>query len=398
MYARVDKRSRIVQRAAGMTGTAGQRSAHGAMLDLQRAAGNGAVAGLIRDEGDEHAARLLPIQRRITSTTEGFGPPQQPTGLGPPPRLPEPEEASFQAKGEASLAALGGGAGSGPAGTGHTSVGPIDGFPDWFANLQSALIASQEWRPDKEEAAQQLLGSYGLKRFAAAHGGDTSKVPGTVRIFLDHIGRSTSNVKAAEAAKLPSSKALGGSEGAKNWCAQAGSSSVQLALKAVGLTVDDKQTDWNKWLTSPPVSKAYMQDASVDARIEPGDQVSYLEKGILAVGGHTVTALSASKGEGSVFEHASGNAGGGSSGSVRLGSSPPRAKLPQSITFPDIQAKTADKLGAPAGQIWVYVVVRYSEFWADLGAIDTSAAGVWQSASGREFLKKYRLRPAPVST
>jgi hypothetical protein len=93
-----------------------------------------------------------------------------------------------------------------------------------------------------------------------------------------------------------------------------------------------------------------------------------------------------------------GNAGDGSSGSVRLGSSPPRAKLPQSITFPDIQAKTADKLGAPADQIWVYVVVRYSEFWADLGAIDTSAAGVWQSAWGGEFLKKYKLKPAPVST
>jgi hypothetical protein len=365
--------------------------AHAAVLALQREAGNAAVAEALQVQRQEREARTADVIEAKPADA-----PRRFLAYGPPPKLLDPEEASYKSKGESKLADLGGGGTASTAG--DTKVGPIEGFPDWFANLQSALIGSTDWRKDKEEPAQNLLAEYGLKRFALPHQGDQSKIPPTVRIFLQHIGRSTSNVTAATAAGLPSSGDLGGGNNAKSWCAQAGSSSVQLAIQAAGLTFDETQKKgWNAWLIAPPgVPQVGMVPASVDEKIEIGDQVSYLENGILAIGGHTVTALSVSSGDGSTFDHASGNAGGGTSGSVRLGSSPPRAKLPSSITLPDIQTKSAATLGAPAGKIWIYIVVKYSKFWADLGAIDTTAAGVWQTEAGKAFLKTYKLKPAPV--
>jgi hypothetical protein len=378
--------------------------AHDEILELQREAGNGAVArwlgagpGPSPTPHTRVAVQRQPNQEPRTAENAGAKADTATRGKkipGQPPKLPDPEEASYRTKGESKLADLGGALSSTAAG--HTTVGPIEGFPDWFANLQSALIGSSQWRTDKEETAQNLLADYALKRFAIEHGGDTTKVPPTVRIFLERIGRSTSNVDAATAAKLPNSGELGGSQNAKNWCAQAGSSSVLLALKAAGLGIDTAKMTENEWLKSPPsVPKVGMPQITVDSKIEPGDQVSYVEAAIKAIGGHTVTALSDSSGDATTFEHASGNAGGGTSGSVRLGSSPPRAGIPAKVRFEDITEKTAADLGAPSGRIWVYVIVKYSRFWADLGAIETAAPNVWQSTTGQAFLTKYKLKVAP---
>lgn len=360
---------------------------HEHILTLQRDAGNRAVAHLLVQRDKE----------RHTPQDSGAKLADSPTRakeLGPPPPLRANEEESYRVQAEARLADLGGPAEASSAG--HTSAtGSIDGFPDWFANLQNTLVESKQWRKDKEELAQNLLADYALRRFATKYQGDTTKVPPTVRIFLQHIGRSSGNQKVAAAAGLPSAKALGGDEGAKNWCAQAGSSSVKLVLQAAGL---EPKTDWNAWLTAPPVPSVGMQAASAEAKIEPGDQVSYIEAGLLAIGGHTVTALTASRGEGSTFAHASGNAGGGGSGSVRLGTSKPRGAIPGHITHDDIKAYPGGhaKMGTPAGVMWAYIIVKYSKFWADLGAIDTTAPNVWQSPAGQAFLTQYRLKVSPV--
>jgi len=388
---------------AGARAAAGARgsTSHAAVLELQRRAGNAAVSRLL---ADTPAAPVIQRQDREPRTAEvtGAKPAEARTFLasGPPPSLTDKEEATYRTEGEAKLAELGGAASTSAAG--HTTVGPIEGFPEWFANLQSALVQSTEWRPDKEEKAQNVLANYALQRFALRHGGDQSKIPPTVRIFLTHVGRSTSNVTAAMSAKLPSSADLGGGVNAKNWCAQAGSSSVKLALQAVGLMpkgkegANDEQA-WNDWLTAPRgVPKEYMAAASVDAKIEIGDQVSYVQNGINAIGGHTVTALSQAQGEDSIFEHASGNAGGGASGSVRLGSSLPRARMPASLTWDDIAKKPVADLKVPAGKIYAYIVVKYSKFWADLAAIDLKAPNVWQEKPGSDFLQTYKLKPAPV--
>ncbi len=384
MYA---QRIRPNRAASGARRTPGRSAEHEHILTLQREAGNRAVAHLLvqrdkeRHTPEDGGAKLADSPTRAKE-------------LGPPPPLRANEEETYKVQAEARLADLGGPAEASSAG--HTSAtGSIDGFPDWFANLQNTLVESKQWRKDKEEPAQNLLADYALRRFATKYQGDTTKVPPTVRIFLQHIGRSSGNQKAAAAAGLPSSKKLGGAEGAQNWCAEAGSSSVKLVLQAAGV---EPTTDWNAWLTAPPVPKNYMQNAAVDAKIEPGDQISYLERSLLAIGGHTVTALTASRGEGSTFDHASGNAGGGGSGSVRIGTSKPRAQMPAKVTFTDIQnnAAASEVLNTPPGVMWAYVIVKYSKLWADLGAIDTNAPNVWQSKEGQAFLTEYRLKVSPV--
>lgn len=368
----------------------GRSPDHVEILELQREAGNRAVARLIAVQRDKERHTPEGSGAKLAESPPTF------KELGPPPPLRANEEESYRSQGEAKLADLGGPAAASSAG--HTTAsGSIDGFPDWFSNLQNTLVESKEWRKDKEEIGQNLLADYALRRFAVKFQGDTTKVPPTVRIFMQHVGRSSGNQKVAEAAGLPSSKKLGGEAGAKNWCAQAGSSSVMLAMAAAGLTVDDKTT-WAKWLNYPPVPHLGLPGASVEAKIEIGDQVSYVEAALLAKGGHTVTALSSSRGEGTVFEHVSGNAGGGGSGSVRIGSSKPRGKVPGHLTFTDFQnnAGADPALGTPPGVMWAYIIVKYSSLWADLGAIDTTVPNVWQSKEGQAFLAKYQLKVAPV--
>ena len=387
------------------------------LVELQRVVGNRAVSQLVAGWPDRRQP-FMPVQRQtgggpimlppVEITQAGVSiagiPAASPTGdaAGPPPvpegmpgRLDDKQEESYRTKGEAQLGDLGGG---GPAESGatsgHTPVGPIAAFPDWFATLQNTLISSTQWRADKEEKAQNLLAEYALKRYAVPFKGDVSKVAPTIREFSKYIGRSTSNQKAAAKAGLPSSANMGGAEGAKMWCAAAGSSSVRLALESVGLTFDMNAITW---LTTPPVPSVGLPKAPTDAPIEPGDQVSYVGGGAPAVGGHTTSAISTSQGAGSEFLHVSGNAGGGVSGSIRFGSSRPRAKPPGKLTFDDFATKSPAAIGAPNDKVWVYIIVQYSKLWADLGQIDTNAPGVWTSGAGAAYCKKYKLKPAPVT-
>lgn len=394
MHALTDARHALI--AAGVrTKPAVERRGspeHAAVAQLQRDAGNAAVAEMLAVQRDDLRE---PRKAEETGAKIADSPARAKRIPGQPPKLKDADEESYRKSGESRLSDLGGAATS--SATGHTAPGPIEGFPDWFVQLQDALIGSQLWRNDKEEVAQKVLADYALKRFALEHDGDATKVPPTVRIFIEHIGRSTSNVDAARAAGLPSSADLGGGGiNAANWCAAAGSSSVQLALKAAGLMVDTAKLTDEQWLLHPPsVPSVGLPQITVDSKIEPGDQVSYAES-ILQAGGHTVTALTDSSGEGTRFEHASGNAGGGKSGSVRLGQSPARSKIPPSITWDDIANKSGAANKVPAGTIWVYIIVKYSKFWADLGAIDVAKPNVWQSPAGQAFLSTYKLKPRPT--
>ena len=399
----------------------------GEVLDLQRAAGNRAVVDALAGRaGPLVPFRLAVVQRDDVATAsgtvgtadaediyddldagsstgsdtgaaaptgaEGGAPASVPAGT--PGLLSDEDESSYRSRGEAMLGDLGGPV-AGTVTTGHTPAGPIAGFPGWFANLQNRLIASAEWRKDKEEAGQQLLADYALRRFAVPYGGDATKVPPTIRVYAHYIGRSTSNQKAAAKAGLPNTAEVGGAEGAKMWCAAAGTSSLRLGLESVGLTFGVHFASWTK---APPVPTIGLPLASTDAPIEAGDQVSYIGGGAPAIGGHTTSVVSPSQGEGSVFLHASGNAGGGTSGSVRLTSSKPRARPPASVTFGDFATKSPASLGAPSDKVWVYSIVKYSQMWIDLGKIDTKAPDVWTTGPGSEFVKKYNLKPLPLTT
>lgn len=355
---------------------------------LQREMGNRAVGSMLTG---------IPRIAQRDPELPPMGPPRPPAGAndptGSPARLTDADEVSYQARGEKKIADLG--AVSSTPAAGDTPRGRIAGFPPWFATLQDRLIDSAQWRKDQEEDGQLLLAEYATKRFAQFYKGDASKIPGTMKVYIQYIGRSTSNQKAAAAAGFKSTANVGGAAGAKLWCASAGSSSVKLALESVGLGF---AIPYETWMNVPPgVPSVGLPAAGVDAAIRPGDQISYLHGG-LGTGGHTVTALSESVGVGSVFEHVSGNAGGGTSGSVRLGSSHPRAKPPATLTWDDISTKSPDVLKAPADKMWVYVIVRYSQFWDELGAIDLTVANPWATGPGAAFLAKHKLKALAVHT
>jgi hypothetical protein len=396
------------------------------ILDLQRMAGNQAVVqALAAGPGATAPALRLPslhVQRDdppagpanaaaediyddlddVTATggDSGAGVATGAEGVAPavpagaPGLLPDAEEASYRARGDSALSGLGGPV-AGTTTTGHTPSGPIAGFPDWFANLQNRLIASTKWRRDVEEPGQQLLEEYALKRFAVPYNGDASKVPPSIRAYCHYIGRSTSNQRAAAAEGLPHTGEIGGPEGAKMWCAAAGTDSLKMALASLGLKLKGGAGSWTR---NPPVPLVGPPTAPTDALIEPGDQVSYIGGGAPAIGGHTTSVVSPSQGEGSVFLHASGNAGGGTSGSVRLTSSKPRAKWPKSVSLGDVMGKSPASIGAPSDKVWLYSIVKYSQMWRDLGTIDTKAPDAWTSGPGAEFVKKYNLEVAPVTT
>jgi hypothetical protein len=385
------------------------------VLDLQRSAGNRAVlaalaarpreatlpfrlAGAVaqRDIYDdieaESAAAKAPAGDAPTGAGAAGTAPAVPPGA--PGLLPDEEEASYRSRGESTLGDLGGPV-TVTVTTGHTPAGPIAGFPGWFSDLQNRLIASTDWRKDKEEPAQQLLADYALKRFAVPYGNDASKVPPTIRVYAHYIGRSTSNQRAAAKEGLPNTAEVGGPEGAKLWCAAAGTASLRLGLESVGLTFGVHFASWTK---SPPVPTIGLPSAPTDAPIEAGDQVSYIGGGAPVTGGHTTSVVSPSQGEGSVFLHASGNAGGGTSGSVRLTSSKPRAKPPASLTFADFATKVPASIGATSDKVWVYAIVKYSQIWLDLAKIDSKAPDAWTTGPGAEFVKKYNLKPLPLET
>ena len=407
-------RGGLVAPRTARSSTASRGPEWGDVLELQRSAGNMAVTALLTGLKPAGAPRPPTVQRdpatardddiyddletKPASTPEtapaaGGQPASASATAGTPGPLADADETAYRARGESTLGDLGGPV-TGYATTGHTPSGPIAGFPAWFSDLQNRLIASTDWRKDKEEPAQQLLEEYALKRFAVPYNNDASKVPPTIRVYAHYIGRSTSNQKAAAKAGLPNTAEVGGAEGAKMWCAAAGTASLRLALESIGLRLKGGPA----WTYNPPVPTIPYPAASVDGLIEAGDQVSYIGGGAPAIGGHTTSVVSPSQGEGSVFLHASGNAGGGTSGSVRLTASKPRALPPKSITFADIATKVPKSIGAPDDKVWVFSIVKYSQMWADLGTIDTKAPDAWTSGKGAEFVKKYRLEVLPAST
>jgi hypothetical protein len=414
-YSVAPRRGGLAVARAARSSTASRRSAWSDVLDLQRSAGNTAVAALLLGLPSAHAGRRPAVQRddgpaaaaddiyddlepetagAPETTTEAGGDRAAASApAGTPGPLADADETAYRTRGESTLGDLGGPV-TGYATTGHTPSGPIAGFPAWFSDLQNRLIASPDWRNDKEEPAQQLLEEYALKRFAVPYNNDLSKVPPTIRVYAHYIGRSTSNQKAAAKAGLPNTAEVGGAEGAKMWCAAAGTASLRLALESIGLRLKGGPA----WTYHPPVPTIPYPTAAVDGLIEAGDQVSYIGGGAPAIGGHTTSVVSPSQGEGSVFLHTSGNAGGGTSGSVRLTSSKPRTQPPKSITFADIATKVPKSIGAPDDKVWVYSIVKYSQMWADLATIDTTVPDAWTSGPGAEFIKKYRLEVLPAST
>jgi|GEM_PF-3959543 len=274
---------------------------------------------------------------------------------------PSPEEvtkknAEFSSEGSSALAAVKG-AGGGRLGSGGDTVGgSVAGYPSWFGELQDWLVNSAEWT-DTHETAQNVLYRYAMWKTEC----DLGYVPANIEFFFRYIGKSDGNNKSAKKAGKKGAEDLGGYGNAKNWCAQATSGAAEKALKERGLKFKGGVGDWIAHAGGKKQGGGAWCVGCNGQELTPGDSVSYVGKNHHpGSGGHRVTVLEDLGG--GTFLHASGNAGGGGSGSVRLGTSKrsdvPKGWQPESKSLP-----TDDT-------VWVFSLQKTGEVFGELAKLD----------------------------
>lgn len=306
----------------------------------------------------------------------------------PPPMVPD-DEAGYQTRGEERIRLLTEAGGRQvPGKSGHTAVGTVSNYPAWFLELQDILVNRTDWA-DLEEQSQHLLYEYAMRK--ASRGMDGRVAP-NVEMFYRYIGRSTANRDQALAeGDLTVADLGGGNAVASNWCASAGNNALTMALQVLGLQPAIGRTQWLD--KHPGVTGHWGRQSFTAVDLEPGDQVSYLSMATTAQGGHVVTVVDAS---GSMFTHASGNAGGGTRGSVRIGESGPRTLPPETLRDPGVLATTAQRPQDPH-QVWVYIVVKWSELMTALQALALMEQmwpnADWVAGFRKATMSRYQLKP-----
>lgn len=270
-------------------------------------------------------------------------------------------ESEFSSEGQAALAAVKGVGGARLGGGGDTAGKAVDGYPDWFTELQDWLINSAEWT-ETHERGQNVLYRYAMFKTEASLG----YVPGNVEFFFRYIGRSSGNTNSAVKKGMKGAEDLGGFTGGKNWCFQATTGAAEKALAERGLKF---KGGIEAWVASRSVNKAtakagkFWSHMCNDVELGPGDSVSYLGAHHNNNSGHQVTVLESLGG--GAFTHVSGNAGGGGSGSVRLGVSK-RENVP-TWWAPSQQKKDP----RPKGDgVWVYSIQKVGDVFAELSKLD----------------------------
>lgn len=278
----------------------------------------------------------------------------------PTPEVVAKKESEFGSEGQAALAqvaALGGGSLSGG---GDTKGAGVQGYPQWFVDLQDKLVNSASWS-ETHEKAQNVLYRYAMWKTEA----DLGYVPAAVEYFFRYIGKSDGNNAAVKKAGFKGAGDLGGRGNAKNWCAEATNSAAVQALKERGLRFKGGPEKWINRHAGKSLAGSFWCARANGVELGPGDQVSYLSKSHNNTTGHRVTVLENLGG--GVFTHVSGNAGGGGSGSVRIGTST-RGDVPRDFSpdkkFNQPHPKPVDD------KVWVYSLQKTGDVFAELAKLD----------------------------
>jgi hypothetical protein len=267
---------------------------------------------------------------------------EAPAGASGAPESPgSDQEATFQKRGQAALdkiknAAQKPGAAPAPS-AGQSDATAVAALPQWFKDLQKALLLSTVWGPEQQEG-QKVLQDYATYMLQK----NSAKIPPNVQVFLQHLGESPGN-DPHQGGRLPSGP---------NSCTGVTTQALKNALNT------NKVPDGEKlWGTN-----AY------DKPLFPGDMVMFLFKGA-QYGGHTVTVA---EDKGASFLHVSGNSTAGGvalSESKRLTAPPPGFDLNKATTVDTEEHKKAateeiSKYASEFGdKVLVYSIVRYSKLF-----------------------------------
>lgn len=299
-------------------------------------------------------------------------------------------------------------------------------FPPWFSELQGVLMNSRDWGED-EEAGQQALRDYADWLLTKSG----KKLPGNVATFLQYIGRSQPNQKAAVKAGDKSVADLGGAVGNNNWCYASSNQAIILALQAKNLKPNKAVNAWaaqliargkaakGKKMGGPvdepkPEIAGIQAPAAYSAPLQPGDFVQYLYDRCQG-GGHAVTIV---EDLGDSFLQVSGNTGGMSGVAIEqkgrlteppkdfdLSSTMPKhEKLPENATAKERKEENdravAAARGAIAkynfqGKVLIYSIQRLGDVFVELEKLDGVEPGTPEYQKVIKDLDLVEINPAP---
>ncbi|MCA9514123.1 MAG: peptidoglycan-binding protein [Myxococcales bacterium] len=278
----------------------------------------------------------------------------------PTPEVMSKKESEFASEGQAALSQVEAAGGGSLTGGGDTKGAGVEGYPQWFVDLQDKLVNSASWS-DTHEKAQNVLYRYAMWKTEA----DLGYVPASVEYFFRYIGKSDGNNAAAKKAGKKGAEDLGGYGNAKNWCAQATTMAAEKSLKERGLKFKGGIGAWIQAHAGKKTAGSYWCTRANGVELTAGDQVSYLGKNHNNTTGHRVTVLENLGG--GKFLHVSGNAGGGGSGSVRIGTST-RSDVPADFVpggkLTQAHAKPTDDT------VWVYSLQKTGDVFSELAKLD----------------------------
>lgn len=299
-------------------------------------------------------------------------------------------------------------------------------FPPWFSELQGVLLNSRAWGED-EEAGQQALRDYADWLLTKSG----KKLPGNVATFLQYIGRSQPNQKAAAAAGDKSTADLGGAVGNNNWCYASSNQAIILGLAARGLKPNKAVNAWAAALIArgkakkgqptggpvaapPSAAVAGIQaPAAYGAKLQPGDFVQYLYDRCQG-GGHAVTIV---EDLGDSFLQVSGNAGGMSGVALEqkgrlleppkdfdLSSTMPKHEKLAADATPQERKEENDRAVAAArgaiarynfqGKVLVYSIQRLGDVFVELDRLDGVEPGTPEYQQVLKDLDLVEIAPA----
>lgn len=267
------------------------------------------------------------------------------------------KEAEFASEGQAALSAVQALNGPRLNGGGDTKGMDVTGYPSWFTELQDYLINGSSWS-ETHEKAQNVLYRYAMFKTEA----DLGFVPAAIEYFFRYIGKSGGNNIAVTKAGYKGSEDLTGGSQSKNWCGGATSLAAVNSLKERGLRFKGGIEAWINSRGNKAKAGTYWCTRANGVALSPGDQVSYLGSNHNNNTGHRVTVI---QDLGSSFTHASGNAGGGGNGSVRIGVSK-REEVPAAFSPTAKKSEPRPKGDA----VWVYSIQKTGDIFGELAKLD----------------------------
>lgn len=319
------------------------------------------------------------------------------------------DEAEFEARGKAAIAAVNAltptWAQTAGSKAGDSDGGAVKDFAPWFSDLQDKLSASAQWS-DAHEAAHKLLYRYAMWKVGVQWG--MNPVPANIEYLFRFLGKAEDNqpqisrlnsqIRMHGGVLMTESSAFFGAPGAAAWCAPASSIPIQAVLRKKGMTLMDGGDPQGTWAKRIHISVS--GDALDGLAITPGDYLQMVtHTGPLS--GHIATAMKAEPvtGPAQTIWYVSGNAGRFGGGAIRI-DSVTREKPPEGYSYRRVSGLGNDRnnLGGDIKKRQADIdSLKSQSYWNSRQMADVGDADSSDEAHRREVQKKIDADNAAIA-